>query len=168
MAGAQEWQNQIYQRYRDKVAQYIAGKIVNRQDVEDLVQNVFLKCYQKQATYDGQMASISTWIYTITRNIVIDYFRQHRQHEELKEDYVSTEEDGCERIFREETLAELAEALKSLDQRKRDIVILHYYAGLSLKEIAGRMGMSYANLRLLHKKAMLQLRELLGDLRAEA
>lgn len=165
MAKDKEWQERIYEQYRCKVEQYIARKVFDRRDAEDLVQTVFLKCYQKQSEYNRQMASVSTWIYTITKNTVIDYFRQHKQYEDLPEDYLSMEEGGYEQILREETLTELAGALERLDQRMRDIIILHYYTGLSLKETADRMGMSYANVRLLHKKALAKMRKTLENYR---
>ena len=57
-----------------------------------------------------------------------------------------------------ETLDILADALEQLDTRLRDIIILHYYGGKSLKEIAAAMGMSYPNMKILHKKALNRLK----------
>lgn len=61
-------------------------------------------------------------------------------------------------------LNELAEALAGIPERLRDIVILRYYQNLTLKEVAVRMGMSYANVKILHKKALQELKGLLGDI----
>ena len=61
-------------------------------------------------------------------------------------------------------LEQLAEALESLDERSRDLIILHYYDGLTLKEIADRMQMSYPNAKVIHKKALRSLKAVLGDL----
>ena len=55
-------------------------------DAEDLVSDVFLKAYEKYPTFDADRASVSTWLYTITRNTVIDYFRTHRPGVELPDD----------------------------------------------------------------------------------
>ncbi|MBR1892829.1 MAG: hypothetical protein IJ815_04795 [Lachnospiraceae bacterium] len=57
--------------------------------------------------------------------------------------------------------AMLADALEKLDMRLCDIVLLHYYGGKTLKEIASAMNMSYPNMKILHKKALGQLRKLL-------
>ena len=65
----------IYLSYHDKVSSYIRGKVDHHQDAEDLVSQVFEKVYGKLHTFDETKASQSTWIYTITRNTVTDYYR---------------------------------------------------------------------------------------------
>ena len=67
----------LYTAYSEKVRGYVFGKVANRHDAEDLVSDVFLKAYEKYPTFDADRASVSTWLYTITRNTVIDYFRTH-------------------------------------------------------------------------------------------
>ena len=58
---------QIYLQYHDKVRAYVRGKIQDPHDVEDLVSAVFMKIVQKLDSYDPAKASVSTWVYTITR-----------------------------------------------------------------------------------------------------
>ena len=48
----------------------------------------------------------------------------------------------------------LADALMTLKTRERDLILLHYYKGLTLKEVAEKMGMSYINAKVIHKKAL--------------
>ena len=69
---------QIYADYYPKVSAYVRSKIANHHDAEDLVSAVFAKVVQKLDSYDPQKASLSTWVYTITRNTVTDFFRTHR------------------------------------------------------------------------------------------
>ena len=76
----------LYTAYSEKVRGYVFGKVANRHDAEDLVSDVFLKAYEKYPTFDADRASVSTWLYTITRNTVIDYFRTHRPGVELPDD----------------------------------------------------------------------------------
>lgn len=154
-------QEEVYCQYRDKVGQYISAKITNRADAEDLVSETFLKVYEKFDTFDESRSSLSTWIYTITRNTVIDYFRKHRIHAELSE---SLPDEACveDEIFREEALKLLAQALKRLDRRSRDLIILRYDKKLSLKDIAVRLDISYAYVKILHKDALQRLRAFLN------
>lgn len=58
----------LYTAYSEKVRGYVFGKVANRHDAEDLVSDVFLKAYEKYPTFDADRASVSTWLYTITRN----------------------------------------------------------------------------------------------------
>lgn len=152
---------QIYTEYADKVRRYVKGKIQNQQEVEDLVSSIFVKVYQNISSFDGKKASISTWIYTITRNTVIDYFKAQRTVCGLPEMLEYTEE-GFEDILKKETLEELAGALEQLEQRKRDLIILHYYSGYTLKQTAEKMQMSYANAKAIHTKALRELKKLMA------
>lgn len=150
-------QEALYTEYREKVTRYVIGKLGNRDDAEDVVSEVFFKVYEGYPTYHAERASVSTWIYTITRNTVIDYFRTHRRHAELTENIA---DGGCidDGILREESLQELAAALRMLDERSRALIVLRYYKKLPLKEIAQRMGISYAYVKILHKRALHNLR----------
>ena len=80
---------EVYIDYYDKVMRYVAGKIKNRHEVDDIVSEVFLKVNEKFDTFDAGKSSISTWIYTIARNTVIDYYRVNRPHAELPEELSS-------------------------------------------------------------------------------
>lgn len=163
MICSEEEKNKIYIDYRQKVTRYVTGKIPNPQDAEDLVSCVFMKVFQKLDTFDESKASLSTWIFTITRNTVYDFYGTRKDFSELPEDIA---DDGKidENLLNEEMLEQLADALESLDERSRDLIILHYYSGLTLKEIADRMQMSYPNAKVIHKKALRAMQAVLGDL----
>ena len=151
----------VYLDYRDKVRRYISGKVRTIHDIEDLTSDVFVKVYEKLEKFDGEKASVSTWVYTITRNTVIDFYRTNKTCEELPETLVS--DDGVdENVIKEESLSELCDALESLDERSRDLIIFHYYKGLTLKEIAEKMSISYSYAKLLHNNALAKLKDFLS------
>lgn len=163
MVYSDEEKNKIYTDFNKKVARYIAGKVPNPQDAEDLVSCVFMKVFQKLDTFDESKASLSTWIFTITRNTVYDFYGTRKDFSELPED-IATDSNIDENLLNEEMLELLADALESLDERSRDLIILHYYDGLTLKEIADRMQMSYPNAKVIHKKALRAMQAFLGDI----
>lgn len=149
---------QIYRDYHGKVYGYIRAKINNIQIVEDLVSDVFIKVYEKLGSFDERKASLSTWIYTVTRNTLTDYFRTRRVFEEIPEtlaDGISVEDEICNA----EMLETLAEALEALDERERDIIILRFYKGKTLTEIAEQMGISYSYVKVLQNRAFEIMRE---------
>ena len=148
---------QLYHDYRGKVCGYIRSRVNSVQDAEDIAADVFLKVYEKLESFDESKASLSTWIYTITRNTLTDYYRTRKvfdEIQELSEDDASTEDDVC----KAETLELLAKALEALDERERDIVVFRYYFNKQLKDIASQMGISYAYVRVLHNRALQNLR----------
>lgn len=148
---------EIYAQYAPKVQRYIQSKVNNADLAEELTADVFLKIYEKLDTFDREKSALSTWVFTVARNTLIDYYRTRRVFEEIPEalaDDSRIEEEYCT----EETLEELADALETLDERGRDIILLRYYSGLTLTEIARRMGLSYAYVKVLHNKALTALR----------
>lgn len=148
----------MYLAYKDKITYYVRSKVNNPSDAEDIVSKVFLKVVEKFDTFDESKAAFSTWIYTVTGNTIIDYYRVQKPSTEIDETF-SYVDNGFENITNEETLEELADALEKLDERSRSIIILHYYSGLSLKDIAIKMVMSYANVKIVHSKAVKLLSE---------
>ena len=152
---------ELYEKYKDKVKSYVFGKVRHIHDAEDLVSTVFLKIYQNADKFDETQAKISTWIYVITRNTVIDYFRTHKVHCELDEMYFR-DESTFEALEADEGLEKLAGALETLPEKYRDLIVLHYYEGKTLKEISTSLGMSYINAKIVHKKALNHLNKQLS------
>lgn len=148
----------LYAEYHDKVMRYMIKKVQNPNEAEDLTSEVFFKALKNIESFDSSKASVSTWIYTIARNTVTDFFRTKKDFWELDENMPATE-NGDTLFLKNETLEILADALESLDERSRNIVILHYYNGLPFKTVADTIGISYSHTKLLHTKALMKLKE---------
>lgn len=155
-------QERIYIEFKDKVTRYVRGKIGSEHDSEDVVSDVFVKVFNGLSDFDENKASLSTWIYTITRNAVIDYFRASKRLCELPEELCS-EDDTEQNIINTEMLERLADALGRLNERERDIIILHYYSGRALKDIAQIMSISYSYTKLLHLNALKVLLKIIDE-----
>ena len=158
----EEFREQVYLDYHIKVLRYIQSKVHSLTLAEDLCSEVFLKVYEKLEDYDAEKSKLSTWIFSITRNKLIDYYRTRRVMEEIPE----TLEDGSrveESVCSKEMLETLADALEQMDERERDIIILRYYSGKTLREIADQLGISYAYVKVLQNKAFATLKEKLGE-----
>lgn len=155
-----DWE-MIYSAYSGKVMGYIMARVQRRADAEDLCADVFEKVYRKFGDYDKGKASVSTWIFTITRNTVIDYYRKSRPVEDLDEGIADDTAIDAD-LLQAETLDELAEALAKLPQELQDIVVLMYYDRKPLTEIARMMHLSYGAVKLRHQKALNMLRKSLG------
>ena len=152
-----QMKTELYQNFYSKVLGYINGKVNNYTLAEDLCSDVFLKVYEKLDTFDETKASLSTWIFTITRNTLTDYFRTRRVHGEIPET-LAGEDSFEDEICNNDMLDSLADALENLDERERDIVIFHYYSGMTLKEVSDKMGISYSYVKLLHNNALAALK----------
>ena len=155
-----EWE-QIYAAYSGKVMGYIMARVQHRADAEDLCADVFEKVFRRIDEYDQGKASLSTWIFTITRNTLIDHFRKSKPTEDLDEN-LSDDSTVDASLLEQETLSELAAALNLLPQELRDIVVLLYYDRKPMTEIAKLMHLSYGAVKLRHQKALTLLKRTLG------
>ncbi len=157
MTSPLDTREKIYAEYLSKVTSYVASRVDNIHDREDVIHDIFLKIYAKLDSYDESRASLSTWIYTITKNTVIDYFRSKKLLLQMPE-YAAEqapELDG--------DLEALTQALQKLDDRERDLIILHYYSGYALKSIADMMSISYIYAKVIHKNAINKMKNLMEE-----
>lgn len=148
----------IYREYREKVRGYIHSHVRNPEDAEDLCSEVFRKALEHLDP--GAGGNVSSYIYTITRNTVIDYGRTHRIDTPLTED-IPAEGGPEEAAIRRDTLENLAAALRRLPEREREIIVLHYHANNSLHEISDKMSLPYGVVKRAHQSALAHLREAL-------
>jgi len=149
---------QIYLEYSGKVMGYIRARVHGYADAEDLCADVFEKVQRKLSEYDASKASVSTWIFTITRNTVIDYFRRYKAFSEPDEN-LSDDSEVDEGLMNAEMLDELADALDALPDELRTLIVLRYYDGKPLTEVAEVMGLSYGAVKLRHQSALTKLRK---------
>ena len=145
---------EIYKEYHDKVFAYVRKHVNNIADAEDLCEDVFVKIYSKIDTFDSKKASLSTWIYAMTSNTVIDFYRTNHIHSEIPEDLAEDKSLIEDEVLNGESLELLAKALKSLPREQMDIIVLRYYKGLTLQEVAEQVGLSYGVTKLRHREAL--------------
>jgi len=150
---------QLYKKFHDKVVRYFSYNLNDDNKAEDLAEDVFVKVFEKYDSFDSSKSSISTWIYTICHNFLVDYYRTNEQHIEYIDEIYS---ENCEEdLAKEEELERLASSIEKLSKKERMIIVEHYYNNVSLKEIAVNMGISYVYAKVLHAKALSKLKEIL-------
>ncbi len=148
----------IILEYRERVLGYIAGKNVPISDREDVFGEILLKAQRQAGRYDSARASVSTWVYMITRSVVADYYKKRKQEYPLSEVLASDDsvEDGIE--YQEE-LRQLAQQLNRLPEMERRVVILRLYKEMSHAGIAQALGISETNARTIYSRAVGRLRK---------
>lgn len=146
----------LYQEFYPKVLGYVRSK-VSPSEAEDVTANVFVKVYANLERFDEQRASLSTWIYTITHNTVIDHWKRQKKAPLFLEEHL--EYLAEEAADMDGSLEALSEALEKLTSVQRDVVILHYYFGLQHTEIAQKLRLTSANTRKICSLALAALRK---------
>ena len=131
-------------RYSDKLLRFIRRiTAVNTHEAEDILQETFIKAYTNLRDFD-QSLSFSSWIYRIARNETISQHRKakarpHGNSIEVDDTvFANFASDHDVAAIVEATLQkeQLKEALASIDQKYRDVLVLKYFEGLSYNEIS--------------------------------
>ncbi|MBR3251343.1 MAG: sigma-70 family RNA polymerase sigma factor [Erysipelotrichaceae bacterium] len=151
--------DEIYEEYYQKVFSYINSRINNYHDSEDLCEDVFTKVFKNLEKFDESKSALSTWIFNITKNTLIDFYRTRHDSYELLDNYEYEEEKNA---VSESELADLATALNRLSSEERDIIVLKYYEGYSLKEIGEKMSLTYGVVKLRHNSALEKMKGFMG------
>ena len=158
---------QLFEEYYDKVYVYIARRVNNRSDAEDLTADVFLKAFARP--YDPQLAKFSTYVYTIAANVLKNHYRYSALRKntiigelgELDND-LPDETDLFGNLITHEEYAELKTALLQLPERQYEVVYRRYYLDESFKEIGLALNTSEPNARKLHFEAIKKLKKILN------
>jgi RNA polymerase sigma-70 factor (ECF subfamily) len=129
----------LYDQYFPKIYNYIYHRVRDIQLTEDLAGETFYRALANIGKFQWQDRSFGTWLYTIARNQIIDYFR--KQKPILLDDQWAelTEAPGCnpeEKVLQDVTREELLGIIKTLTPDQQDALLLRFHGGLRLKEIA--------------------------------
>ena len=133
-----------YVTHRDELLAYVSSRLGNSVEAEDLVQNVFLRLL----TSDKMITNITlpSLVYTITRNMITDYYRR-RTHFEAYEHYLKNTDsidESAESILSVRDITEqLERGLARVPENCREIYRLHIYGGMKVAEISERLGEGY-------------------------
>lgn len=144
-------------------------------EAEDILQDVF---YQLVASYNvtEPIENLTSWLFTVARNKIIDWYRKRRHLTPVREDGETGEPLNLEDILYDPTQnpdevyarslvwTELADALDDLPGEQREVFVMHELEGRSFKEIAEITGERINTLLSRKRYAVLRLRESLQEL----
>ena len=145
----------LLDRYSRPVHALICKIVHNREDAEELAQDVFVKAFENLSRFKGD-CSFSTWLYRIAYNAAISAMRKTK-HEWLAIDEHLNQVDNSERVRL------LEQALALLPPEERAVILLFYWQGKSVEEIAQISGLSEANVKIrlfrIRKKLYVQIKK---------
>ena len=147
---------QLYLEYRGLMF-HVANKILhNEQDAEDMVHQAFLKVAEHiKKIGDPKCPKTQGYIVTIVENKAIDLYRR-RQKRPMVE--LSDELPGVSAVYEGENA--LTACILKLPARYREVILLRYFQGYSVKEVAAILGMSLSAASKLDQRAKNRLRDL--------
>lgn len=164
LAGDEDGLVEIIRDYKDGLILYLNSFVNNVHTAEDLAEDTFVRLAVKKPK-DRQRAGFRTWLYTIGRNIAVDYLRKQQRSaaiplEELPEQ-VSDREALEQTYIREERRILVHQAMTKLKPDYRQVLWLIYFEQFSIKEAARVMGKSAHSVETLAWRARQALKEIL-------
>jgi RNA polymerase sigma factor (sigma-70 family) len=149
---------------------FLAYRVGNRSDAEDLTQQTFERALKAAHRFDARKASAKTWLLTIANNLLIDHYRADKSSRNSALDDEFPEAALPSQPGPESDLglsAELATALQALTERDRHVVALRFGGDLTGPEIAEMLELTLANVQQILSRALRRMRTLLEEAEAE-
>ena len=152
---------EVYEKYFSRVYRYIALRVDNKTEAEDLVGQVFLKALESISSFKWRGVPVSAWLFRIAHNQVIDYRRTSKAklHSLLEESLVSDGTDPALEAERSFDIHQVVQAMGHLTKAQRDVIELRFVGGLSTDEVAKVLGRSQGAVKVLQHSALVALRK---------
>lgn len=157
-----EYIEKMWNNYNIKLKNYIKKRVHNRQDADDILQNVFCKISSNIINLN-ETDKFQAWMYTIARNSIIDFYRKQ------KTEYVyDLSDDIIEKVADESNEnEEIAQCVKSmivdLPEKYKEAIILTEFQNLTQKELGERAGLSESGAKSRVQRARIKLKNTLLD-----
>jgi len=138
----------IYNQFHFELLGYVQSKIRSREDAEDVLQNVFIKISANVGALADEV-KLKGWIFTITRNAIIDYYRANASNKRISvkeeiDDYTEELQDPDPTKGLDQCMSTM---IALLPQEYRQIIIDSEIKGVKQKDLAVRYGIAYPSMR---------------------
>ena len=174
--GSSEAFGELVLLYEKKIYSFALGMLSDPDDAFDVSQDTFLKAYRSLSSFKGE-SSFYTWLYAICRNCCYDYIkmRNRRMKKNVSLSEYENDDDGSvleipdtnsrpDVIFEQKQARELIlEAVASLPEKHREIIVLRDFDDLSYEQIAQVLGIGEGTVKSRLSRARARLQTLLAD-----
>jgi RNA polymerase sigma-70 factor (ECF subfamily) len=151
---------ELWRLYQTRLRGFIAKRVKDGHSVDDILQVTFLKAHENLHKVRSEEAIVS-WLYRIAENVIADYYRGHRYHEELPEELPAPEPA-------QDYAAELADQcippfIAALPEKYRTALELADIHGMTQQEVAHRLGISLSGAKSRIQRGRAKLRDCLTE-----
>ncbi len=156
----------LYDRYGSILFGLLLRILHDRAEAEDVLQEIFLRVWQRAADFDEQRGRVFTWLVTIARSRAIDRLRSLNSRERVAEEASRANVSSMTTNALADTLASeqremVALALAEIPEEQRRMLLLAYFEGLTQSEIASRTGEPLGTVKTRTRAGLARLRVIL-------
>ena len=158
---------ELYEKYFDRIYRYIALKIGDKFEAEDMTQQVFLKALKSIDSFKWKDVPFSAWLYRIAHNQIVDHLRRssRRPTSPLEEAVLHVEDPGGNPQTQVEVnfdLERMVAATRKLTPAQREVIALRFTGELPIAEVSRIMGKSEGAVKALQHSAVVALRRIMA------
>ena len=175
-----EWVQQsifhrLYDEYHHDVFSFLMYLVKDRLTAEDLSQEVYVRVLKSYERFEGK-SSEKTWLFSIAKNVAIDYFRKNNVREkntfnafDWESEMLVSQTPSPEKFTEmNDDMRTLLHAIEKCTGDQKMVIIMRYFQQLSIIETAEILGWTEAKVKTTQHRAIKQLRDLLEQNREEA
>lgn len=145
----------LYHRHKGRIYSFLLKRLENKQSVDEVFQNIFVKLHKNVMKYDSKF-KFTTWLFTITRSVHIDYLRKR------KAEFVEFDEEK----FRQNEVSNTADTIgveelknmRELSGKEGEAIRLRYFEDAEYEEISKLLNTSQAGVRKLVSRGIKKIR----------
>jgi RNA polymerase sigma-70 factor (ECF subfamily) len=158
----------LYERYVDRIYNYIYYRTGNIYDAEDLTERVFIRALRHIGNYRNRGLPFSAWLYRIAHNLVANWHRDNSRRKEIPLDdgvfSARTEHHPEQQLLQSEERERLLFVIRKLPPERQHLLVLKFVEHLSNAEIGQIMGRTEGAIKSLYHRTLLCVREEFGTL----
>lgn len=150
----------VWKEYQTSLKGFLHKNISNPDDVDDLLQEILIKTYQKLSTVQDNK-KVKSWLFQVANNTIIDFYRQRAKGKEVSQDdlwYTDSKESALDQLS-----ACIIPFIKELPAQEAALLTAVEIEGASQKETAERMGMKYSTFKSKVQKSRKMLHKLFNE-----
>ncbi len=161
----------LYERYAGVVFGLVLRIVAERPVAEDLLQEVFVRAWQRAGSYDGSRGRADAWLCGIAHNLAIDELRRQRRRPQLaserddrdlpREPSVPNGREVAEEAWINLRRVQIETALARLPVAQRQVIELAYFEGFTQSQIAARLGEPLGTVKTRMRLGLRKLRDIL-------
>ncbi|MFC4387692.1 RNA polymerase sigma factor SigX [Gracilibacillus marinus] len=153
----------LYERYHQDMYKYVFYLVKNREQTEDIIQEVYIRVLKSYHTFKGD-SSEKTWLFSIARHVTLDHFRKMKRKRdrvleffnwnEHESNIKSTEPIPEEVAIKNEEAAQLYQSLNVCTNDQKQVILLRFLYDFSIDETAKILGFSISKVKTTQHRAL--------------
>ncbi|MFD1608385.1 sigma-70 family RNA polymerase sigma factor [Oceanobacillus luteolus] len=159
--------NNFYEKYHHDLYNFVYYMVKNKNLAEDLVQEIYIRIFRSYGSFRGE-ASEKTWAFSIARNVIYDYFRKEKRKRNYANQTVDWDEMASivtidqklpdELLIEDEDIQLIYRLLDECSLNQKQVIVLRYIQGFTLKETSEMLDMSIGNVKTLQHRGINKLK----------